>query len=233
PGGNCRRTWLGARPLFVCWRRSDLALRGCRGAQIPGGRFGSEYWEQTKTLSSLLIWHCHLTAVSSPSSRPMPQAKRSCGCGRWISLSAQPLAGTDEAVLPFWSAENRTIGFFADGKLKRVEASGGALQVLADAPTPRGGTWSVEGVILFAPSAADGIYRVPATGGTPVRVTTLDAQRSEGSHRWPCFLPDGHHFIFLVRRGGAVPSLSPAAQQGEGDVGIYAASLDAKDKGKV
>jgi eukaryotic-like serine/threonine-protein kinase len=149
------------------------------------------------------------------------------------SLSAQPLAGTDEAVLPFWSAENRTIGFFADGKLKRVEASGGALQVLADAPTPRGGTWSVEGVILFAPSAADGIYRVPATGGTPVRVTTLDAQRSEGSHRWPCFLPDGHHFIFLVRRGGAVPSLSPAAQQGEGDVGIYAASLDAKDKGKV
>jgi len=145
------------------------------------------------------------------------------------SLSAQPLAGTEGAVLPFWSADSRSIGFFADAKLKRVEASGGALQVLADAPSGRGGTWSAEGVIVFAASATDGLYRMAATGGTPVRVTTLDDKKNEGSHRWPCFLADGRHFVFLVRRGGAVPSLAPGAQ-GEGDVGIYAGSLDGKEK---
>ncbi len=146
------------------------------------------------------------------------------------SLSAQPLTGTEGASLPFWSADSRSIGFFAEGKLKRVESSGGALQVLADAPIPRGGTWNADGVILFSPSAVDALYRLPATGGTPVPVTALDTKKDESSHRWPCFLPDGRHFVFMVRRGGNPPPLAPTSPQGERDHAIYAASLDSKDK---
>jgi eukaryotic-like serine/threonine-protein kinase len=135
------------------------------------------------------------------------------------SESAQPLAGTDGATQPFWSPDSRTIGFFADGKLKRMEASGGGLQVLADAPVSRGGTWNKDGVILFAPTAASGLSKVSAAGGTVEQATALDTNKNEDSHRWPCFLPDGKHFAFLVRSGlstGAVP--------------IYGSVVGSKDK---
>ncbi|HME05632.1 MAG TPA: hypothetical protein VKG25_01230, partial [Bryobacteraceae bacterium] len=135
------------------------------------------------------------------------------------SESAQPLAGTEGGQSPFWSPDSQSIGFFADGKLKRLEASGGGLQVLADATVPRGGTWNQDGVILFAPGAAGGLYRVPASGGTVEEVTTLDPKKNEDSHRWPCFLPDGQHFVFLVRSG-----LTTGAAQ------IYGSSLGSKDK---
>jgi eukaryotic-like serine/threonine-protein kinase len=138
------------------------------------------------------------------------------------SESAQPLAGTDGAQFPFWSPDSQTIGFFADGKMKRLEASGGGLQVLADAPVPRGGTWNQDGMILFAPGAAGGLYRVSASGGTVEQVTTLDPKKNEDSHRWPCFLPDGKHFVFLVRSG-----LTTGAAQ------IYGSSLGAKDKSLI
>ncbi len=135
------------------------------------------------------------------------------------SESAQPLAGTDGAQFPFWSPDSQTIGFFADGKMKRLEASGGGLQVLADATTPRGGTWNQDGVILFSPGAAGGLSRVSASGGTVEQVTTLDPKKNEDSHRWPCFLPDGQHFVFLVRSG-----LTTGAAQ------LYGSSLGSKDK---
>src|SRR6266852_693637 len=135
------------------------------------------------------------------------------------SESAQPLAGTDGAQFPFWSPDSQTIGFFADGKMKRLEASGGGLQVLADATTPRGGTWNQDGVILFSPGAAGGLSRVSASGGTVEQVTTLDPKKNEDSHRWPCFLPDGEHFVFLVRSG-----LTTGAAQ------LYGSSLGSKDK---
>ena len=147
------------------------------------------------------------------------------------SLSAQPLAGTEGASQPFWSADSRSIAFFADGKLKRVEAAGGALQELADAPIPRGGTWNADGVVVFAPSAGDVLYRLPASGGTPVAVTALDTKKNEDSHRWPCFLPDGRHFVFMVRRGGALTlATNLETQESEKNHGIYVGSLDSKDK---
>jgi serine/threonine protein kinase/Tol biopolymer transport system component len=135
------------------------------------------------------------------------------------SESAQPLAGTDGAQFPFWSPDSQTIGFFADGKMKRLEASGGGLQVLADAPVPRGGSWNQDGIILFAPGAAGGLSRVSAAGGTVEQVTALDSKKNEDSHRWPCFLPDGQHFVFLVRSG-----LTTGAAQ------LYGSSLGSKDK---
>jgi Tol biopolymer transport system component len=108
-----------------------------------------------------------------------------------------PLEGTQGASYPFWSPDGRFIGFFADGKLKKVEASGGQSQVLCDAPNGRGGTWNQNGVILFTPDGFGGLFRVSSSGGSPVEVTKPDASRVETSHRWPVFLPDGKHFLYL------------------------------------
>jgi Tol biopolymer transport system component len=118
---------------------------------------------------------------------------------RFDQAAAIALPGTDGAAYPFWAPDGRAIGFFADGKVKRVDLSGGAPQVLADAAAGRGGAWSAEGVILFSPTANSRLMRIQDTGGTPAAVTALKA--GENSHRWPQFLPDGHHFLFRVAIG--------------------------------
>ena len=118
---------------------------------------------------------------------------------RLDALSAQALSGTDGASYPFWSPDGAFIGFFADGRLKKIPSAGGVAQSLCDAPMARGGTWNREGVILFAPGPYDSLSRVSAAGRTPVAVTKLDETRQEGTHRWPVFLPDGRHFLFLAR----------------------------------
>ena len=112
------------------------------------------------------------------------------------SATSRPLAGTDGGEFPFWSADNRSIGFFAGGKLKRMDLEGVTPQLLADAPAGRGGTWSDDGTILFAQSAVGPLFRVPAAGGKPIQVTSVDSR--VGSHRLPQFLPDGQHFLFFV-----------------------------------
>ncbi|MCA1604924.1 MAG: protein kinase, partial [Acidobacteria bacterium] len=110
------------------------------------------------------------------------------------SLSAQQLAGTEGATSPFWSPDSRFVGFFAAGKLLKVEAAGGRPQTLCDASEDRGGAWNRDGVILF--SGNEGLYRVSAGGGTPAPATRIDPK--EEAHRWPYFLPDGRHFVFLA-----------------------------------
>ncbi len=110
------------------------------------------------------------------------------------ALSAQTLAGTDGAAYPFWSPDSRFIGFFADSKLKKIDASGGPAQTLCGAPIGRGGAWNREGVILFAGRWTP-LYRVSAAGGEAKPVTVLDR---EVTHRWPHFLPDGRHFLYCV-----------------------------------
>ncbi|MFI5113785.1 MAG: protein kinase [Terriglobales bacterium] len=107
------------------------------------------------------------------------------------------LDGTQGASYPFWSPDGKFIGFFADGKLKKVEVSGGRPEVLCDAPNGRGGAWNREGVIVFTPESFGGLSRVSAAGGSLVAITKLDTSRSETSHRWPVFLPDGKHFLYL------------------------------------
>jgi Tol biopolymer transport system component len=113
------------------------------------------------------------------------------------SLQGKPLAATEGAGLPFWSPDSRFIGFFAGGKLKKIDASGGPPLTLCETPFPRGGTWNRNGVILFAPSMNAPLYRISASGGTATPVTALDPSKNEMSHRWPYFLPDGHHFLYL------------------------------------
>jgi eukaryotic-like serine/threonine-protein kinase len=114
------------------------------------------------------------------------------------SLATQPLAGTEGAIYPFWSPDSKSIGFFAGGKLKRIEAAGGPALTLADAPNGRGGTWFQDGngggVILFNPMSRSPILRVTAGGGTVSPVTKL--RTGDISNRFPWFLPDGRHFLY-------------------------------------
>lgn len=133
------------------------------------------------------------------------------------SLEARPLVGTDGASQPFWSPDSRSVGFFANGKLKRIDVSGGAVQTVCDAPSNFSGAWSPDGTIVFSRGVTSGLYRVPASGGTPVQLTTVDPSNNEIEHIWPYFLPDGRHFLFFVRN--AQPESSA----------IYVGTLDSKN----
>jgi Tol biopolymer transport system component len=107
--------------------------------------------------------------------------------------------------LPFWSADSRSIGFFADGKLKRVDVDGGSPQVICDAAQSGGASWSADGTIVFASKIDEGLRKVAATGGVPIQLTTPDVAHGELSHSNPAFLPDGRHFLFWVQ--AAKPSI--------------------------
>jgi Tol biopolymer transport system component len=134
------------------------------------------------------------------------------------SLTPRPLEGTDGAIAPFWSPDSRSIAFFADGKLKRLDLDGGSPQSLADAPFGLGGSWSQDGTILFTPNLANPVFRIPAGGGTPVAVTRFDQRKGEFLHGAPSFLPDGNHFLFFAA------SLEP---------GIYVGSLESQEVTRV
>src|SRR2546421_5248322 len=114
------------------------------------------------------------------------------------SLVSQPLAGTDGAILPFWSPDSRSLGFFAGGKLRKIEVAGGQPTTLANAPNARGGTWSREGVIIFCPTPPAPLYRIPASGGEATPINTADMKQGAFGPRWlPSFLPDGRHYLFV------------------------------------
>jgi eukaryotic-like serine/threonine-protein kinase len=137
----------------------------------------------------------------------------------WIrsldTLPAQALAGTEGAVRPFWSPDSRFLGFFADGKLKKIEVSGGPPITLCDASGGGGGTWSRDGVIVFSPAPYSGFDKVSASGGAPAPVTKLSPR--DNAHLRPVFLPDSRHFLY--RSAGPGPG-GP----------IYLASLDSNDR---
>ena len=136
-------------------------------------------------------------------------------------MAAQPLAGTDGASYPFWSPDSHFLGFFAGGKLKKIDASGGPPQTLCDAINGRGGAWNREGVILFSPSPRDALLRVSSAGGAPAPATALDASKRDYSHRFPSFLPGGRHFLYLAQ----------AVQFGQGGgQEVCVGSLDSKER---
>ena len=138
----------------------------------------------------------------------------------WVrSLSsdtAQQLDGTQGAMHPFWSPDGQHIGFFAGNKLMKIAATGGPVAVLADAPNARGGSWSVNDVIVFAPDFLGTLTKISAQGGTAEPATVIDKTKHD-TQRWPWFLPDGKHFIFLsTSHTGGDPKQN----------GIYFGSLD-------
>ncbi len=145
---------------------------------------------------------------------------------RFDSVRPRALDGTDGATFPFWSPDGTSIGFFAQGKVKRIAEAGGEAQTLCEIPAfagiAGGGAWNRDGTIIF--SGLDGrspIRRVPDTGGVPTPVTTIDAARNEFSHGWPVFLPDGRRFLYVAR--------STDREQ----TGIYQASLDSTPPKRV
>jgi Tol biopolymer transport system component len=114
------------------------------------------------------------------------------------SVSPRLLAGTEHATLPFWSPDSRSIGFFADVYLKRIDVDGASVQTLkSQIGVPIGGSWNRDNVILFADSPAGPVSRISALGGVSTAVTRVDTPRQRG-HHFPDFLPDGRHFLFFV-----------------------------------
>jgi len=134
------------------------------------------------------------------------------------NLTSQPLRGTEGAIFPFWSPDSKSIGFFADGSLKKIDASGGPVRILCKANSGRGGSWSKDGTIIFCPALnPTELFRINASGGAPEPLTVLDSIQGYVSHRWPHFLPDGEHFLYCAR--------SATATIGDKD-GIFLGSLD-------
>jgi len=144
------------------------------------------------------------------------------GNSLWVraldSVEARELPGTEGADFPFWSPDNRFIGFFAGNKLKKIDTIGGSPQTLADASADaRGGAWGPDGTIIFTPSFTSPLLKISAAGGATEPVTEFDKAQEQTSHRWPAFLPDGRHFLYFTR-----------ANKKEAE-GIYVGSLDSKE----
>src|SRR5713226_6679005 len=132
------------------------------------------------------------------------------------ALTAQLLAGTEGASAPFWSPDSTALGFFAGGKLKKIDVAGGPATTLCDAPDNRGGTWSRNGVIVFNPGNRTMLQKVPASGGVPTAATVLG--QGEIGHYRPSFLPDGRHFLYRASKGS------------ETSGPIYLGSLDSAER---
>ena len=135
-------------------------------------------------------------------------------------LESTPVGGTDDAYYPFWSADGTAVAFFKQGKLWRTDLNAGTPTVICDAPEARGGSWGRDDVIIFTPSFGGPVFQVPAAGGTPRPVTKVPVASAYLSDRWPSFLPDGKHFLFLH---------SPFGTSGDKNE-VHLGSLDGTDK---
>jgi Tol biopolymer transport system component len=181
-----------------------VAVGHLREAPAPADAVQFQIAAPENTLQSALV------PVISPDGRQLAFIASRGGAMLWVrplaAREARPLPGTEGAASPFWSPDSRFIGFFAGGKLKKIQISGGPPIVLCDAQSGRGGTWSTNNTIVFAPVHNGILQKVPSAGGTPTPVTILD--KSESAHRWPWFLPNDQHFVYLaVTSGGQVPGV--------------------------
>jgi serine/threonine protein kinase len=196
------RRWFSAGPVLSAVRFDVFPPENTTftssGAAVPTTQFAISPDER------------RLALIATPSGgRPMV----------WIrsldSTQASVLPGTEDAAYPFWSPDSRFVGFFAQGKLKKVDLAGGPPQALADAPSwdTRGAAWNHDGLIVFPPNSASGLMRVSANGGPSADAIPL--RDGDISYRWPTFLPDGRHFLFYVR--------APAERRG-----VYVGSVGSK-----
>jgi len=217
------REWLGwGAAVLLILVAGGFALLNWRASNAP----------QQVTISYLLAPDKHVfgsNSVSGPNIALAPDGRAvvyaaSTGNAQalWVQLldtgTPRELAGTENGNYPFWSPDNRAVAFFAEGKLKRINIRGGPVQIICDAPNGRGGSWSTNGTIVFAPELSGPLAAVSASGGVPRRVTQLDATRGENGHRWPWFLPDGKHFLFT------------AQSSRQENYGIFAGALDSMER---
>ena len=112
------------------------------------------------------------------------------------SVEATPIPGTEGAMNPFFSPDSQWLGFFADGKLKKVSVSGGAAVTLAVASNPGGASWGSQGIIAFAPTQVGALQQMQEAGGTPQPLTHFE--KADATHRWPEFLPGGRALLFAA-----------------------------------
>jgi len=188
-----RASWLLAATFFL------LLMAG-----------GAAWWQASNRRPPPMYFHASVPFPAndlalSPDGRMLAMVAYSAQVNNYVLWTYEvggrrtsSLGGTQGASFPFWSPDGKFIGFFADGKLKKVDVSGGQVQALCDAPNGRGGTWNRDGVIVYSPDGIAGLFRVTSSGGSPVEMTKPDPTRFESSHRWPVFLPDGKHFIYLA-----------------------------------
>jgi eukaryotic-like serine/threonine-protein kinase len=134
------------------------------------------------------------------------------------STTGRMLPGTEGATFPFWSPDGKSIGFFAERKLKRIDLDGEAVSIVTDVQIPRGGMWQPDGTILLAPNVSGPLFRVPASGGTAVAATHLEPGQND--HRAPYLLPDGRHFLYYSR---GTPQVR----------GVYVARLDGSESRRL
>ena len=180
-----------------------------------------ENWTFAELVSSTVLSTASL--VVSPDGHRIAFVAKSAD-GRtllWVrpleTIAAQALAGTEGAERTFWSPDGRSLGFFVGGKLKKIDVSGGPPITLCDAPDGVGGTWSRDGVIVFAPRTTSGLQKVSASGGVPTTATTLG--EGDLGDRRPFFFPDGRHFLYYAGRSGPT-----------GGGPVYVSSLDSAER---
>ena len=208
-----RRRWLPMSILAILLLvAADVALRLNRPRRSDARTLQFEIGIPGD--SSLSVWRTPL-ALSPDGSRIVFETLGSLWLRPLDSLEARPLARTDGAIYPFWSADGRSIGFIRHGQLQILDLKADSVpQTLCAVPNPvTHGSWSRDGVILLG-SLGQPISRIPSAGGRLTAVTRLDAARAETAHLFPHFLPDGLHFLFLAR--SIKPELS----------GIYVGSLN-------
>ena len=211
----------------LAWTVVGAAL----GAALAAALAWSGAWPRTPPSEShplrVSIVHTEGSEVAAPAISPdgrrvAYRARRGDGMPLlWVrdlaSDESQSLPGTEDATLPFWSADSRDLGFFAGGALKRVPAAGGPVRLVTDSIGPwtgYGGSWAVDGTI--AVSGQNGLFRVPAEGGAMTALTKLPS--GDWAHFWPSFLPDGRRFLFTAKLWTRTAEAS--------DQGIYLGSLD-------
>ncbi len=206
---------IGGAVGIATWARREIALfdRPVTAAIVPPGGF--RFVLTGDYAGSPVLSHdgrrVAFVAVSE-------EGKRTLWIRSLDSADPREIENTDDAMFPFWSPDNRSLGFFAHGKLKTVDVSGGGVPiVIADAPNARGGSWSDDNVIVYSPETRAGLYRVAANGGAPVALTTPSSGMT--TNRWPLFLPGGKSFLYLAANH---------LEQGSRATALHLRSLDGK-----
>ncbi|MEO7658711.1 MAG: protein kinase, partial [Pyrinomonadaceae bacterium] len=191
---------------MAAWVTAGLLLLGCTA-------LAALYFRQPpndqRPVSFVIAMPEKVTEIASPVISPdgrtiaflgATEGRRYLYLRNLDSVAVQRLAGTDDAFLPFWSPDNRYIGFFSNNKLKKIEVTGGPAQNLCTAPSATGGAWNRDGVIVFG-MQGKGLHRVSASGGEPALLLPVEESRKEAEHAFPSFLPDGKHFLYYSWNG--------------------------------
>ena len=199
-----RLRWIAAITLLIA--AAGLAFINLRGRQpeLPITRLSIHAPPKTR-------FYLGAQGALSPDGRRLAFVVTGADGNRqlWVrsldSLTAQPLPGTENALYPFWSPDSRYVAFMGGHKLRKIDPSGGAPTVVCDADNGRGGSWNQDGVILFS-ERGQPLQSIPSAGGVAHPVTVFDPARRERAHRWPWFLPDGKHFLYLAGSDGFGPT---------------------------